>query len=866
MALNSIQENASRLGMRIQESLSEHTRDLALVGRSANASYFDSAEDKIKQISTQLTSNSDRDKLDAMKRLIALVSKGRNVSEFFAQVVLNVASPNLEIRKLVYIYLIRHAASEPDLTLLSINTFQKDLADPNPLIRAMALRVLSAIGVPMTGNVVAMGIKKCATDSSPYVRKAAALAIPKCYALDTSLHGTLLSTLNLLLKNHSSLSVGAVARAFSIICPHKLELLHPHYRKLCRVLVDADEWGQVELLDLLGRYARTMLSRPVEGLKELVGKSAESKDDVEKFLEDAPTASFEALDPDLLLLLKSSENLIHSRNPAVVLSVARIHWYLAPSSYRSKIVSPLLRLLHISPEIERVVVENLGVIAQEQPSLLKPYLTRFFVRASDSSPTKISKLRILLALADASNVGLIINECKDYVYDEDERFGRAAADAIGRCTRIVPDASGQCVAALLSLSDSGDDTAATASVLSLRTLLQTQSDNAIAEVVQTLARRVEDIKHPEARACVVWLVGQYAGLVVGAASRSPFAMEGIAEWAPDVLRIMAKRFTAEPDVSKLATLTLAVKLITLNPHAPILQKLASYVLALARWDTSYDVRDRARWMSGLVRGFLKMEESQEEDGDENRMESESGVVLRPEQVRIVLFEGKAGIADLPLWKEQGLIHLHISVVLPAQWMRRIDSTRVLGSLSLVTGVRDFTGTGTGRPFPDWCEEPTDGELRDTEDDSKPAPSHVPTFLSSRNIGSHGVPTPRSGAHTPVVLTPTSNTGPSTAKGLPGQDLDAFYAATRSSDESESEEESEEEESEEEGSEEEGSEEGEEEGEDDEESDKDKNQETEKLSGHEDDLPPTEESPVALPIATGPAGGAGEDAVWGSSPR
>lgn len=72
MALNTIQENASRLGMRIQESFSEHTRDLALVGRSANASYFDSAEDKIKQISTQLTSNSDRDKLDAMKRLIAV--------------------------------------------------------------------------------------------------------------------------------------------------------------------------------------------------------------------------------------------------------------------------------------------------------------------------------------------------------------------------------------------------------------------------------------------------------------------------------------------------------------------------------------------------------------------------------------------------------------------------------------------------------------------------------------------------------------------------------------------------------------------------------------------------------------------------
>ena len=46
---------------------------------------------------------------------LQLISKGRNVSEFFAQVVKNVASHNLEIRKLVYIYLLRYAEQEPDL-------------------------------------------------------------------------------------------------------------------------------------------------------------------------------------------------------------------------------------------------------------------------------------------------------------------------------------------------------------------------------------------------------------------------------------------------------------------------------------------------------------------------------------------------------------------------------------------------------------------------------------------------------------------------------------------------------------------------------------------------------------------------------
>ena len=110
------------------------------------------------------------------------MSKGRNVSEHFALVVKLVASTNIEIRKLVYIYLLRYAEQEPDLALLSINTFQKDLADSSPLIRAMALRVLSGIKVPMIGNVVVLAIKKCAGDMSPYVRKAAALAIPKCFA------------------------------------------------------------------------------------------------------------------------------------------------------------------------------------------------------------------------------------------------------------------------------------------------------------------------------------------------------------------------------------------------------------------------------------------------------------------------------------------------------------------------------------------------------------------------------------------------------------------------------------------------------------------------------------------------------------
>lgn len=57
--------------MRLQESISEHTRDLAIT-RGAGATYLESVDDRTKDIRKQLDSNSDREKMDAMKRLIAV--------------------------------------------------------------------------------------------------------------------------------------------------------------------------------------------------------------------------------------------------------------------------------------------------------------------------------------------------------------------------------------------------------------------------------------------------------------------------------------------------------------------------------------------------------------------------------------------------------------------------------------------------------------------------------------------------------------------------------------------------------------------------------------------------------------------------
>lgn len=65
------------LGMRISESISESTRDINFIGRSPNAEYFDANEDKLKKVKRQLDSTSERDILDAMKRLVAVSIKNQ---------------------------------------------------------------------------------------------------------------------------------------------------------------------------------------------------------------------------------------------------------------------------------------------------------------------------------------------------------------------------------------------------------------------------------------------------------------------------------------------------------------------------------------------------------------------------------------------------------------------------------------------------------------------------------------------------------------------------------------------------------------------------------------------------------------------
>jgi AP-4 complex subunit beta-1 len=63
---------------------------------------------------------------DVVKKVIAYMTLGIDVSRLFPDMVLACNTKDLVVKKMVYLYLCNYAQSNPELTLLVINTLQKD--------------------------------------------------------------------------------------------------------------------------------------------------------------------------------------------------------------------------------------------------------------------------------------------------------------------------------------------------------------------------------------------------------------------------------------------------------------------------------------------------------------------------------------------------------------------------------------------------------------------------------------------------------------------------------------------------------------------------------------------------------------------
>ncbi|KAJ2026388.1 beta-adaptin [Coemansia sp. S85] len=99
------------------------------------------------ELKTELNSEYKERRKEAVRQVIANMTVGKDVSGLFTDVLKNMHTGDLEIKKLIYLYLINYAKTQPDLAILAVNTFVKAAEDTNPLIRALANPLMPVITV-----------------------------------------------------------------------------------------------------------------------------------------------------------------------------------------------------------------------------------------------------------------------------------------------------------------------------------------------------------------------------------------------------------------------------------------------------------------------------------------------------------------------------------------------------------------------------------------------------------------------------------------------------------------------------------------------------------------------------------------------
>ncbi|KAG2746034.1 Adaptor protein complex beta subunit [Suillus brevipes Sb2] len=515
------------------------------------------------ELSVDLNSEYRDKRKDAIKRVIASMTVGKDVSGLFPDVLKNMQTDDLEQKKLVYLYLMNYAKTQPELVILAVNTFVKDSEDPNPLVRALAIRTMGCLRAEKIIDYLCDPLQRALRDDNPYVRKTAALCVAKLYDLKPELviENGFLDQLRDMISDSNPMVVANTVAALTDIHisatsnqpsdstsdPAVFSITSAILNKLLIALNECSEWGRVAILNALARY--------------------DAQDDKEsEHICERVVPQFQHVNGSVVLAAMKVI-MIHIRNVRRDDLVKQLIRKMAP---------PLVTLLSSPPEVQWVALRNINLLLQKRSDLLANEMRVFFCKYNDPLYVKIEKLDIMVRLASDSNVDALLSELKEYSSEVDVDFVRKSIKAIGQTAILIESAAERCVNVLLELINTRVSYVVQEAVVVMKDIFR-KYPSTYEGVIPTLCANLEELDEPEAKTSLIWIIGEYADKI---------------DNADELLGIFVDSFTEESYQVQLQTLTAVVKLFLKKPDSS--QGVVQRVLNTATKDCdSPDVRDRA---------------------------------------------------------------------------------------------------------------------------------------------------------------------------------------------------------------------------------------------------------------------------------
>ncbi|KAG9158520.1 hypothetical protein Leryth_016168 [Lithospermum erythrorhizon] len=397
-------------------------------------------------------------------------------------------------------------------------------------------------------------LQRCLKDDDPYVRKTAAICVAKLYDINAELvedRGFLEALKDLISDNNPMVVANAVAALSEIQESGSrsiFEVTSNTLAKLLTALNECTEWGQVFILDCLSKYK--------------AADAREAENIVERVTPRLQHANCAVVLSAVKMILQQME-LITSTD--VVRNLCK------------KMAPPLVTLLSAEPEIQYVALRNINLIVQKRPTILAHEIKVFFCKYNDPIYVKMEKLEIMIKLASDRNVDQILLEFKEYATEVDVDFVRKAVRAIGRCAIKLERAAERCISVLLELIKIKVNYVVQEAIIVIKDIFR-RYPNTYESIIATLCESLDTLDEPEAKASMIWIIGEYAERI---------------DNADELLESFLETFPEEPAQVQLQLLTATVKLFLKKPtEGP--QQMIQVVLNNATVETDNpDLRDRA---------------------------------------------------------------------------------------------------------------------------------------------------------------------------------------------------------------------------------------------------------------------------------
>uniref|UniRef100_A0A8C2D5I5 Adaptor related protein complex 4 subunit beta 1 n=1 Tax=Cyprinus carpio TaxID=7962 RepID=A0A8C2D5I5_CYPCA len=495
------------------------------------------SEEVVKELRRALSNpNVQADRLrykNYITKVIRYMTQGLDVSALFMDMVKASATVDIVQKKLVYLYMCTYASDKPDLALLAVNTLRKDCADPNPMVRGLALRNMCNFRMPGMTEYIEQPIVAGLRDKASYVRRVAVLGCAKMHSLQPNTEigrdinelewcGLLVDLCDVFISCLDSHSDGT----------HSLQMK------------DLDSWAQSEVLTFLLRY------RP--------------RSDDELF--------------DILSLLDA---FLLSSHAHVAVATLRLFLHLAsahPTVQADALLrtsAPLLATCGAaSRELRFAGLCHVQQVMRSQPGLFGTHYKRFFCGYSEPSYIKFRKMEILVELVNDENVALVLEELRSYCTDVSPELAQAAIAAIGRIARTYSE---KCLDILTGLLGLKQDHITSAVIQTFRDLVWF-CPQSTAAVCQTVGACVDSPQDSEGKQALLWLLGEHGDQI----SSAPYVMEGYIDGLKTELS----------SAVKMELLTAAVKMFLCRPAETqdMLGRLLHYCI---EEESDVCVRDRA---------------------------------------------------------------------------------------------------------------------------------------------------------------------------------------------------------------------------------------------------------------------------------